>query len=115
MGKVARRMLGIAPKGRSFARGLAAAHPAALRLRGSDSMSRQQGFWRRHAARLAALALILVLYGFARMPALTPAERTALAARFAFQRIALPRLPAALGGVAGPGRTVRQVNPSVAN
>ncbi|HVR09112.1 MAG TPA: VCBS repeat-containing protein, partial [Thermoanaerobaculia bacterium] len=80
------------------------------------------GFWRRHAARLAALALILVLYGFARLPALTPAERTALAARFAFQRTALPRLPAALAGPAGQsgsvfgtGHAVRQVNPSVAN
>jgi hypothetical protein len=89
------------------------------------------GFWRRHAARLAALSLILVLYGFARLPALTPAERTALAARFAFQRAALPRLPAALAGPAGPagaggpaghpgsvfgaGHSVREVNPSVAN
>ena len=35
-------------------------------------MTRPDGFWRRHAARLAALAAILVLYGFARLPALTP-------------------------------------------
>jgi enediyne biosynthesis protein E4 len=76
--------------------------------------NRPDGFWRRQAARFSALAIILVLYGFARLPALPPSERAALAARFAFQRIALPRLPAALGG-GGAGHAFRQVNPSVAD
>jgi hypothetical protein len=75
-------------------------------------MNPPDGFWRRHAARLTALVLILVFYGFARMPTLAPAERAAMAARFAFQRLALPHLPAALGG--GAERSSRQVNPSVA-
>ncbi len=61
----------------------------------------------RHAARLAALALCLVLYGFARLPTLSTGERAALAGRFAFERLALP-VPA---GVAP--RSVRQVSPSM--
>jgi hypothetical protein len=76
-------------------------------------MKPTDGLWRRHAARLTALMLIVTLYGFARLPTLSPAERAALAARFAFQRLALPHLPAALGG--GAERSFRQVNPSVAN
>ncbi len=74
----------------------------------------KQSFLRRHAARLAGCAIVAVLYGFARMPTLAPAERAVLASRFAFERLALPHLPAALGGAA-PAHTVRQVNPSVAN
>jgi enediyne biosynthesis protein E4 len=76
-------------------------------------MSPSDGFWRRQAARATALAIIAILYGFARLPSLSPAERTALASRFAFQRLALPHLPAALGG--GAERSFRQVNPSVAH
>lgn len=86
---------------------------------GSERRHAARSFWRRHSGRLAALAVILVLYGFARLPTLDPAERTALAARFAFQRTALPRLPAALagpgGGAAARGKMVREVNPSVAD
>ncbi len=79
-------------------------------------MNRTDGFWRRHAARTVAAVLIVVLYGFARLPSLDPAERAALAGRFAFQRTALPRLPAALALPGQPaGHAVRQVNPSVAN
>jgi hypothetical protein len=61
-----------------------------------------------HATRLAALALCLALYGFARLPTLSPAERAALAGRFAFARTALP-VPA--------GRSpqhVRRVHPAMA-
>jgi hypothetical protein len=78
-------------------------------------MKQPTGFWRRHAARLAAVALILVLYGFARLPTLGPGERAALAARFAFERTALPRLPATLALPGYPaGRSFRPVNPSIA-
>lgn len=62
----------------------------------------------RHATRLAALALCLALYGFARLPTLSPAERAALAGRFAFSRLALP-VPE---GVAPQG--VRRVHPKMA-
>jgi hypothetical protein len=67
------------------------------------------GMVRRHAVRIAALALVAALYGFARLPTLTQPERDALASRFAFARVALPRLP----GVEPKG--VRQVHPSLAN
>jgi len=79
-------------------------------------MKQLHELWRRHAARLAAVALILVLYGFARLPTLGPDERTALAARFAFERMGLPRLPATLALPGYPaGRSVRPVNPSIAS
>ena len=79
-------------------------------------MNRPDGFWRRNAARLVALALVLTLYGFARLPVLAPSERAALASRFAFQRLALPHLPAAMALPPGaPERWAREVNPSVAN
>ena len=86
-------------------------HPASRKV-----MRHPDELWRRHAARLAALALIVVFYGFARLPSLAPAERAAMASRFAFQRRALPRLPAALTvpGGGGGSHTTRQVNPSVA-
>ena len=64
---------------------------------------------KRHAAKIAALAAITLLYGFARLPQLDEAERTALAAEFKFTRLALP-------GVRGPAhRYRRDVNPAVAN
>jgi hypothetical protein len=46
----------------------------------------QPGFWRRYGTRLAAVALIAGLYGFARQPTLAPADRAALASRFGFVR-----------------------------
>ncbi|MDQ2696930.1 MAG: CRTAC1 family protein [Pseudomonadota bacterium] len=62
---------------------------------------------RRHAARLLALAIILVLYGFARLPATTPQERQTLAERFRFTQLPL----AELSGY--PRQSLRQVNPSL--
>lgn len=41
---------------------------------------------RRHAARLIALCLVLALFGLARLPTLPDAERSELAAQFAFER-----------------------------
>lgn len=67
----------------------------------------RRGWRRRYAARLVAVVLIGALYGFARLPALPEAERTALAARFRFVPLPLPE-------VAGlPFRTVRAVHPSL--
>ena len=66
-------------------------------------------FARRHARRVAALAVVAALYGTARLPTLPAGERAALAARFHFTALALPDLSA------GPFRTARQVHPSLAN
>jgi hypothetical protein len=61
----------------------------------------------RRAKPLLAGAIIVALYGLARAPALPGGERQALAARFRFERLALPNVP-------GPRhRTVRAVHPSL--
>jgi hypothetical protein len=65
-------------------------------------------FARRHARRLVAIALVATLYGFARLPETSDAERGALAARFSFSRQPLPVL------VGDTPRFVRPVNPSLA-
>ncbi len=59
-----------------------------------------------HGARLLAIAAIVVLYGFARLPQISSQERDQLAANFAFQAAPLPELP-------GPTQTVRSVNPAL--
>jgi hypothetical protein len=61
---------------------------------------------RRHAARATALALIVACYAFARQPELVEAERSRLAARFAFARETLPELSPST-------RSVRAVHPSL--
>jgi len=72
-------------------------------------MSFLEAQFHRHARRLAALALLGALYLLARLPDAGPAERSALAQRFAFSRAVLP-------GVTGPEvRSVRPVHPSLKN
>lgn len=66
----------------------------------------QPGFWLRYGTRLVAVALIVGLYGFARQPTLAPAERQALASRFAFEREPLATPAGNLD------RAVREVHPS---
>jgi hypothetical protein len=61
---------------------------------------------RRHATRLVALLIILVLYSLARLPALSTAEHAALSARFHFTRTTLPTL------TQYKPRYVRNVNPA---
>jgi enediyne biosynthesis protein E4 len=63
---------------------------------------------RRHGVRIAALAVLALCYGFARLPSASAPERARLAARFAFTRFALPE-PAT-----GRRRGVRAVHPSLA-
>ncbi len=64
------------------------------------------GFFHRNSTRLMTVAVIAALYGFARQPTLPPAEREALASRFAFTR-------APLAAPAGNlDRAVREVHPS---
>lgn len=62
---------------------------------------------RGHAVRLLAVAMVLVLYGFARLPGLPEGERRLLASRFAFARLPLPAPPGDLR------RTVRPVHPDM--
>jgi hypothetical protein len=64
------------------------------------------GFFRRNATRLAAVAVIAALYGFARQPTLPESEQQALASRFAFARAPLATPPGNLD------RVVREVHPS---
>jgi enediyne biosynthesis protein E4 len=66
----------------------------------------QSGFFRRNSTRLVAVAVIAALYGFARQPTLPPAERQALASRFAFTREPFATPPGNLD------RIVREVHPS---
>jgi hypothetical protein len=70
-------------------------------------VSEPASFVPRHAKRVTALAVIAVLYGFARLPEPTETERAALAARFQFTRLALPTLEG------GPRASVRTVSPSL--
>jgi hypothetical protein len=64
-------------------------------------------FIRRHAARLLALALILCLYGFTRLPEISQAERGQLTQNMQFQKKLLTE-------IAGPERRrSRPVNPSL--
>lgn len=65
------------------------------------------GRLRRATARLVALGLIVLLYGFARLPTLAPEERSRLAAQFRFTSAPLPTV----SGVTP--RTVRPVHPSL--
>jgi hypothetical protein len=61
---------------------------------------------RRNAARVAAVALVVVAAWFTRLPSYSSAERAALASRFAFREL---RLPVA----ASPTQSVRTVEPSL--
>ncbi len=63
----------------------------------------------RHTLRLVALAAVVAVYALARLPATSPAEKRALAARFAFTRLALPSPPEE------KIRTTREVHPSLAH
>jgi enediyne biosynthesis protein E4 len=64
-------------------------------------------FFSRHATPLVALVLIVTLYGLARLPNLSSAERVALASRFHFTRTILP------GFSAHTTRSVRPVHSSL--
>lgn len=66
-------------------------------------------FLRGHAKRITALGLIVVLYGFTRLPEASDAERVALATDFRFTRLALPTL------ALSSERSIRAVNPSLAH
>jgi enediyne biosynthesis protein E4 len=67
-------------------------------------------FFRHGGTRLAALALIVVCYGFARQPEAPQSERQELAARFAFTRAALAEIPEGQGP---ERRTIRPVHPDL--
>jgi len=64
-------------------------------------------FLSRHAARIAAIGIIIGLYSLARLPQLPPEQRMQLAENFDFSQLALPAVP-------GPEpRFIRSVNPSL--
>ncbi len=72
-------------------------------------MSPLKGVLARQATRLLALAILAALYGMARLPEPSEEERAALAARFGFERAALP------GVAGGLSRTVRPVHPRLSH
>jgi enediyne biosynthesis protein E4 len=62
--------------------------------------------FRRQAAKLAAILLVLAVYGFARIPETSKSELAKLAEGFHFSALPLPTL-------SGEQRTIRDVNPSL--
>ncbi|MDJ0558578.1 MAG: RNA-binding protein, partial [Microcystis sp. M53599_WE4] len=70
-------------------------------------MNRLEKFIRRHSKSILALGLILVLFSVSRLPALSMAERDAIASRFAFTRFPLPELENQ------PYQVERPTNPSL--
>jgi hypothetical protein len=62
---------------------------------------------RSRATILTALALVAVMYGFARLPSISSSERTELASRFHFSRQPMPEAPH------GPYKYIRSVHPSL--
>jgi hypothetical protein len=61
---------------------------------------------RRYAAHIVAVTAVLTVYGLARLPQVSKAERATMAARFAFERRALPELNQS-------SRIARAVHPSM--
>jgi hypothetical protein len=70
-------------------------------------MTIKEGAFRRQAAKLTAILLVFVVYGFARMPEPSKSELAKLAEDFHFSVAPLPTLSGA------PQRTIRDVNPSL--
>ena len=63
--------------------------------------------FRRKATMIAGLFVVVVLYGFTRLPTATPSERGALAERFRFRKMAMPEMPGS------EFKYVRGVHPSL--
>ncbi len=96
-----------ARRGDAGLRGVALAYPVSFHRGECEMMASASAMIRRHAARLVAAAIILVLYAMARLPAASRTELTDLAARFRFARQPLPEWPGT------PRRTLRPVHPSL--
>ena len=70
-------------------------------------MTINAGAFRRHAAKLTAIILVFVVYGFARVPRVSESELAKLAEGFRFRAAALPAL------TGETPKTIRDVNPSL--
>lgn len=70
-------------------------------------MTMKEGAFRRQAAKVTAIVLVLVVYGFARVPKTPESELTKLAENFRFRTSALPTLSGETQ------KTTREVNPSL--
>ncbi len=70
-------------------------------------MTLSTGPLRRYAARLTAISLVLVSYGFARLPAVSESELAQLGAGFRFRAAPLPTMDGE------SPKTIREVNPSL--
>src|ERR1700749_4279900 len=78
------------------------------RHEGATRMKTLTNGLRRYAAHVLAVVAVAAVYGMARLPAVSRAERAALAARFAFERQVLPELNQS-------SRIARAVHPSMRN
>ena len=70
-------------------------------------MTINEGAFRRQAAKLTAILLVFVVYGFARVPRASEAELAKLAEAFSFRAAPLPELSGETQ------KTIRDVNPSL--
>ncbi len=70
-------------------------------------MTIKEGAFRRHAAKVTAIVLVFVVYGFARVPKASETELAKLAASFRFRTSPLPTLSSETQ------KTIREVNPSL--
>src|SRR6185369_12899342 len=100
-GKLARRRR---PAG---LRSMAATHSGKTRIGGHNNMTIKEGAFRRQAAKLTAIVLVLVVYGFARVPTPTESELVKLAEGFHFSAAPLPTMNGETQ------QTIRNVNPSL--
>jgi hypothetical protein len=74
--------------------------------KGIEAMN--QGFFRRYAASIVALALVLAAFAATRYPKLSPDETASLASHFRFTRMPLAELTNH-----PPYKSVREVHPSL--
>src|SRR5262249_49165320 len=74
-------------------------------------MTQSSSVFRAYAARITAAVVVLAIYGFARLPALSTAERNEIVSRFSFSRLPLP---APQSAAQTPFRSVRNVHPDMA-
>jgi hypothetical protein len=83
--------------------------PHSDRIRKGDhkSMMFKAGVFRRHVAKLTAIILVFVVYGFARVPEASESELAKLAEGFRFRATPLPTL------TGETPKTIREVNPSL--
>src|SRR6185369_12677088 len=88
-------------------RSVAPSHSGQIRTGGHKNMTITDGAFRRQAAKVTAILLILVVYAFARLPEASESELAKLAEEFHFSAAPLPTMSGETP------KTIRNVNPSL--